>query len=254
MHKISIKNESEIGIMAEGGKKLAEIRAKLAEAVKPGVTTGEIESLANKLIKEAGGEAAFKKVPGYHWAVCASVNDEVVHGIPGKYRIKDGDVVGIDVGLIYKGWYTDAAVTVGVGKQKENARFLETGKKALKAAVDQARVGKRVTDISKAMEKVICEAGYSPVRALTGHGVGKELHEEPAIPCFTLGEEKNSPKIEAGMTLAIEVMYNQGESEVKYKNSDGWTIATADGKISGLFEETVAVTAEGPRILTKQAN
>lgn len=247
MHKIRIKTAEEIEIMAEGGRRLADIRTKLAEAAKPGVTTMDLENLANRLIKEMGGEAAFKKVPGYHWAICASVNDEVVHGIPGKYRIKKGDIVGIDVGLIYKGWYTDAAVTIG------NNKFLETGKKALKKAIEQARPGKRIADISKAMEKVIVEAGYSPVRALTGHGVGKELHEEPAIPCFTLGAGDYSPKIEVGMTLAVEVMYNEGSAEVGYKNGDGWTIATADGKISGLFEETVAVTAGGPRILTKQA-
>jgi len=245
MTKMTIKTAKEIETMAGGGKLLARIRDKVTQAVKPGITTLQLDKLADKLITEAGGKASFKMVPGYRWATCININDTVVHGIPSDYKIKPGDKVGIDVGLYYKGFHTDTSVTVG-GPEK----FLEVGRRGLKRAIEQARVGKRVADISTAMQETVEEAGLSVVRALTGHGIGRQLHEEPAIPCFVLGEYEHSPKLVEGMVLAIEIMYNQGDFEVVYKNDDGWTIATADGKISGLFEETVAVTSHGPVVLT----
>ena len=245
MTKMTIKTGEEIEIMAEGGKLLAKVRNKVAQAVKPGITTLQLDELAENLIGEAGGKASFRMVPGYRWATCININDTVVHGIPSDYKIKSGDKVGFDVGIFYKGFHTDTSVTVG-GPE----RFLEVGRRGLKKAIDQARVGKRVADISRAMQETVEEAGYSVVRALTGHGIGHELHEEPAIPCFVLGDYEHSPKLVTGMVIAIEIMYNQGDFEVVYKNDDGWTIATADGKISGLFEETVAVTAHGPVVLT----
>lgn len=235
--------------MAEGGHKLAEVRRQLAEFAQVGVTTLAIDTLAEKLIRQVGAEPSFSHVPGYHHATCLSVNDEVVHGVPGKYKLKAGDVISIDVGLIWKGYQADTSTTVIVGSNPAAEKFLEVGKKALKKAISQAKAGKRIADISREMQKVE-EAGYSPVQALTGHGIGKNLHEEPAIPCFVVGEYQHSPIIKAGMVLAIEIMYNAGTSEVVYKNDDGWTIATADGKISGLFEETVAVTKSGPVVLT----
>jgi methionyl aminopeptidase len=173
----------------------------------------------------------------------------VVHGIPGKYRFKKGDKVGIDVGMFYQGFHTDTSTTVAIDTH-EHDHFLEVGRKSLKKAIEQAKPGNRIMDISTMMEKVVVEAGFSPVRALTGHGIGRQLHEEPAIPCFVVGNPKHSPKIVVGMVLAIEVMYNAGDFEVVYKNDDGWTIATADAKISGLFEDTVAITENGPVILT----
>lgn len=245
MTRMTTKTEEEIKIMAEGGGKLAIIKREVVKAVRPGITTLQLDKLADKLIVEAGGEASFKMVPGYRRATCININDTVVHGIPGSYKIKPGDKVGIDVGMFYKGYHTDTSVTVG-GPEK----FLEAGRRGLKKAIDQARVGKRVADISAAMQETVEEAGLNVVRALTGHGIGHELHEEPAIPCFVMGDYKHSPKLVEGMVIAIEIMYNQGDFEVVYKNDDGWTIVTADGKMSGLFEETVAVTAHGPVVLT----
>jgi len=252
MDKFTLKTPEEIEIMAEGGKMLGEIRNKVAMAVKPGVTSGELESLANNLIEKTSGKASFKMVPGYRYATCISINDVVVHGIPGKDIIKEGDIVGVDVGLFYKGFHTDTAVTVGAGKiESDKQTFLDTGRRALKEAILQVKTGKTIWDISQAMQKIVEGSGYSAVTALTGHGVGKNLHEEPAIPCLTVGLQKFSVKIVEGMVLAVEVMYNMGKSEVMYKNEDGWTISTVDGKISGLFEHTVAVTKNGAVVLTQ---
>ncbi|KKU62357.1 MAG: Methionine aminopeptidase [Candidatus Amesbacteria bacterium GW2011_GWC1_47_15] len=258
MKKQTIKTPDEIKIMAEGGRLLAEIREKAAAAAKSGVTTEEIDRTADELIIKTGGKASFKLVPGYKHATCIIINDEVVHGIPGKRVIQSGDIVGIDVGLYYKGFHTDTAVTVRVEgpksrRVKEIDKFLETGRLALKRAVEQARPGKRVADISRVMQETVEAAGYSAVRALTGHGVGRELHEEPTIPCFTAGPHDHSPALVPGMVLALEIMFNEGLPDVVYKNDDGWTIGTADGKISGLFEHTVAVTARGPLILTQRS-
>lgn len=250
MDKMMIKTPKEIEIMAGGGRRLARIRDEVAGAVKAGVTTEELDRLVNKLIKEAGGEASFKMVRGYHHATCMNVNDVVVHGVPGSYKIKNGDKVGIDLGLYYKGYHTDTSVTVTVNSNRYD-KFMRVGRDALQLAIAQAKPGKRIADISRAMQQTVEAAGYSAVRALTGHGIGKKLHEEPAIPCFVVGKYEHSPKIGPGMVLAIEVMYNEGEFEVAYKNDDGWTIVTADGKMSGLFEETVAVTKSGPQVLTQ---
>lgn len=254
MKKLILKSPAEIKIMAEGGKRLAFVRDELARQAKVGMTTAQLDKLADALITKAGGQAAFKLVDGYHHATCISVNDEVVHGVPGKYVLKLGDVVSIDVGLVYQGFNTDTSVTVTVGSNsKDVKKFLEVGRKCLARAIKQAKIGKRIADISKEMQRVE-DSGYSAVQALTGHGIGRSLHEEPAVPCFVVGEYHHSPVIQEGMVLAIEIMYNAGSAEVVYKNNDGWTIATADGKISGLFEETVAVTKKGPVILTKSAN
>ena len=252
MTEFRIKTPVEIAVMAKGGKMLGEIRDKLAEVVKAGVTPLMLDKLADKLIAQSGGQASFKMVPGYSHATCINVNEVVVHGIPDDRVFGEGDVVGIDVGLYYQGFHIDTSVTVAVGKVDSLTRkFLETGREALEKAIAQAKPGRRIADLSEAMQTAVEKHGYSVVRALTGHGVGRQLHEEPAIPCFVMGEKRHSPKIVPGMVLAIEVMYNQGTYEVVYKNRDGWTIITADGKISGLFEETVAVTKSGPVILTQ---
>lgn len=251
MTKIAIKNLEEIKIMAEGGQKLARVRDGLAMAVKVGMTPLQLDQLADKLIAKEGAKPSFKLVPGYHNATCICVNEEVVHGIPtDKRKFAAGDIVGIDVGIFYKGWHTDTATTVAVNGKTN--KFLDTGKLALKLAIEQAKVGKRVADISEAIQKTVEKPGYCAVRALTGHGVGRELHEEPAIPCFVIGKYEHSPKLVEGMVIAIEVMYNEGTSEVVYKDTDGWTIITADGRISGLFEETVAITKSGPQVLTQR--
>jgi len=248
MDKLTIKTPDEIKIMTEGGRMLGEIRNELAAAVKPGIKTIDLEKIACSLIDKTGGKASFKMVSGYYHATCINVNEVVVHGIPGEQMINEGDKVGIDVGLFYKGFHTDTSTTVMVNSQSN--KFLEIGIKGLNAAIKQAKPGKRVADISRAMQETVEAAGFSAVTALTGHGIGKNLHEEPAIPCFVVGKYEFSPVLTEGMTIAIEIMYNEGTSEVAYKNDDGWTIVTADGKISGLFEQTVAVTNEGPVILT----
>jgi methionyl aminopeptidase len=252
MKQFSIKTPAEIGVMAEGGRMLREIKEELVRSVSPGVDVADIEKLADHLIAKTGGRPSFKMVPGYSWATCININEEVVHAIPKARKIKEGDIVGIDVGLFYRGWHLDTSVTVGAGKiERQTEAFLETGRKVLKMAIKMAKPGKKIADLSRAMQGGIEGSGYSVVRALTGHGIGKQLHGGPAIPCFDLGSYEDSVEIVSGMVLAIEVMYNMGTPEVVYKDTDGWTIITADGKISGLFEETVAVTPSGPVVLTQ---
>jgi methionyl aminopeptidase len=248
---ISIKSDSEIKIMAEGGAKLGRVKNALAAAVKEGVTAADIEALAVKLIKEEGAEISFNKVPGYHWATCINVNDGLVHGIPVSSLIfKKGDIVKIDVGVYFKGFHSDTSISVGIDLSPENRRFLNTGRETLDKAIKQARAGNHIFDISKAIEDSIEGAGYTTIKALVGHGVGRELHEDPQIPCFVPGRIEDSPLIKKNMVLAIEVMYAM-ESDKVEQLEDGWTIAMRDGKISGLFEDTVAVTDNGPKVLTR---
>ena len=237
--------------MAEGGKMLGRVREGVAKSVKPGVTSMQLEKIACELIEATGGSPSFKMVSGYHHATCININDVVVHGIPNNYVIAEGDKVGIDVGLFWKGFHTDTSVTVTAGQESvELKKFLDTGRRALKRAIDQAKPGKRIVDLSRAMQETVEKDGYGIVKALTGHGIGKNLHEEPAIPCFVYDKYEHSLQLKEDMVIAIEVMYNMGTGDVAYKNNDGWTIVTADGKISGLFEHTVAVTRNGPLVLT----
>ncbi len=250
MKGFEIKTSEDIKKMQEGGAKLSLIKKELANAVSVGVSAYEIEELALKLIEESGGEASFKMVPRYHWATCINVNEGIVHGIPKKDLIfSQGDVVSIDVGLFYKGFHTDTSISVLIGKDIKKQQMLEAGQNALTKAIAEAKVGNFVYDISSSIEKAITGAGYTPVRALVGHGVGRNLHEEPAIPCFTVGKRQNTPQLPDGATIAIEVMYTQGSADLVLEE-DGWTIATSDGKISALYEDTVAVTKNGPVNLT----
>ncbi len=250
MTDIQIKSPEEVKIMAEGGEKLARVKHALGAEIAVGVTSWDIEVLANELIKREKAEASFKMVPGYSWATCVTVNKGLVHGIPKKEVVfKTGDVVSIDVGIFFKGFHTDTSITVGLDVTPETREFLEIGEKALKEAIAQAKVGNHVFDISKAIQDIVRSGGYSPIRALVGHGVGKELHEEPQIPCFLPSKVEDSPELVEGMVLAVEIMYAKGAPEVVYED-DRWTISTADGKISALFEDTVAVTKEGPIVLT----
>lgn len=247
---ITIKTDEEMEIMAEGGAKLGRVKRGLKEAVKAGVTGMDIERLAQKLIKAEGAEVSFDKVPGYSWATCISVNAGLVHGIPMESMVfKKGDLVSVDVGLYYKGFHSDTSITVGIDLSPENRKFLNIGQNALEKAISKVKVGNYIYDISRAIESTIEAAGYTTIKALVGHGVGHELHEDPQIPCFVPGKITDSPKIEKGMVLAVEVMYAMGSDKVEILE-DGWTIAMRDGKISGLFEETVAVTGKGTKILT----
>lgn len=247
---IPIKTEEEIAKMREGGHILAETLEKVKMQVKPGISTRELDKFTDELISEVG-EPSFKHVRDYKWATCMCVNEVVVHGIPNEYKLKEGDILGIDIGMLYKGFHTDMSETVIVGKGNEFLeKFLQAGKGALAQAIKAAIMGNRVGHISKAIGETITKAGFSPVQALIGHGVGEKLHEEPAIPCFLKGRIEETPLLKEGMVLAIEVIYNQGRPEVVYKNDDGWTIKTADGQLSGLFEQTVAILPKGPEILT----
>jgi methionyl aminopeptidase len=260
---IPILNDEEMKIMKDNGRKLGEVMETILAKVKPGVSLLELEEVATKKIEELGGKPSFKKVPHYFWATCLNLNEGVVHGIPDETLIKEGDYLSVDVGFYSQGFHTDMAKTVRVkephfaeasrGKQ-ENKRvedkFLETGEKALAKAIEQVKPGNHVGHLSRAIERTIKKAGYYPVKRLTGHGVGRQLHQEPNIPCFVREDVKKTPLLAKGMVLAIEVIYTQGEPAL-FVADDGWTIRTQDGKIAGLFEKTVAVGANGPLILTK---
>jgi methionyl aminopeptidase len=249
MNKFEVKTKEEIKIMAEGGKKLASVKKALAEAVKANVAASDIEKLAVERIEALGAKPSFMMVPGYKWATCVNVNDGIVHGIPdSKLIFKEGDLVSVDVGLFYKGFHTDTSFSVVIGNNPKLTKLLETGRSSLKKAISNARVGKKLGDISKAMEEGLEKDGYSPIEALVGHGIGRNLHEDPMIPCYT-GYPGDDFKLPEGAVLAIEIMYTTGSPSVK-TDRDGWTIRTRDGKISALFEETVAVTKDGPFVLT----
>lgn len=256
---IDIKTPEQIKKMAEGGKILADVLREVLENVRPGVTEIELDLLADRLIREKGGEAAFKKVKGYNHATCISTNNVVVHGIPSDRKLKVGDVIGIDCGVFYKGLNTDMSETLRVStnnKQQtisnsdEVDKFLETGKKALEEAIKVAVLGNRIGHISKTIQEIVEEQGYSVVRSLIGHGVGKNLHEDPEVPGYLDKKIEKTPLLKPGMTIAVEVIYNMGGFEVSYSNSDGWTIVTSDGSLSGLFERTIAITENKPLILT----
>lgn len=247
---MQLKTNEEIKIMHEGGKKLAQIRDTLGKAVAPGVTALDIEYLACDLIDKTGGEPSFKKVPGYSWATCVNVNDGIVHGIPKKEIVfKKGDIVSVDVGLFYKGFHTDTSLSVGLDVDADTEKFLKAGRDALNNAIKQAKIGNRISDISRQMQDGVEKYGYSPIRSLVGHGIGRNLHEEPHIPCFVPKSLRPSPKLVEGMVIAIEIMYALGTDEIKYM-PDKWTIVTADGTISALYEETVAIVKNGPLVLT----
>lgn len=249
---IHIKTEKEIQSMQKGGKILSDVLFAVLEYVKPGVSELELDAMAEKLIREKGGEPGFKKVPGYKHTICVSTNSVVVHGIPTAYKLQEGDVLGIDCGVYYEGFYTDMAETIRIKSQKEDEIdiFLKTGKHALNEALKVAKLGNRIGHISKTIQEIVEAGGYSVVRTLIGHGVGRELHEEPEVPGFLNSRIEKTPLLVEGMTIAVEVIYNMGRKEVVLTKDDGWTISTADGSISGLFERSVCITKNGNKILT----
>ncbi len=258
---IDIKNKKEISLMGEGGRILAKVLNELLQNIKPGVSELELDRLAEKLIKRYEAEPGFKKVPGYNYSICVSTNNVVVHGVPTNYKFKEADVVGVDCGVFYKGFHTDAAETLRVStinkqqltnnKKDRIDKFLETGKEALNEAIKVAKPGNRVGHISKTIQEIVEGAGYSVVKSLVGHGVGRDLHEEPEVPGYLNEKIEKTPILKEGMTLAIEVIYNMESENVMYKGEDNWTIATETGGLSGLFERTIAITKGGPLILTK---
>ncbi len=246
---ILIKTSAEIETMRASGRILRQVHNAIAAAVKPGATTMDLEEIAMTQIQQFGVKAAFKGYHGYPAALCTSLNDEVVHGIPSTKRtLKDGDLLSIDCGVVLDGFYSDAAVSYGVGEISEDTRrLLLTTEKSLYAAVEAAQVGGRLGDISAAVQRV-CEAeGFGVVRDFVGHGIGRAMHEDPQVPNF--GPAGKGPRLKAGMVLAIEPMINAGGAEVKVL-PDGWTAVTLDGSNSAHFEHTVAITKDGPQILT----
>ncbi len=246
---IEVRSESEIARMERAGAIVARTLGALEEMVAPGVSTMDLEKRAEAIIEEAGGKPAFKGYRGYPASICSSVNEQVVHGIPSARRVlKEGDIVSIDLGVIYDGFYGDAALTVPVGSiEPEVQRLLEVTRQALAVALPEAREGARVSDIGYAVQSYVEGEGFSVVRHFVGHGIGKRLHEEPQIPNF--GKPGKGPRLKSGMTLAIEPMVNAGGFDVKVLD-DGWTAVTKDGSLSAHFEHTVLVTAKGGRALT----
>jgi methionyl aminopeptidase len=246
---IILKSLTEIDIIAANGAILKECFAFAEDFIQPGRTRKELDKEIEKIILGHGARPAFKGFQGFPAATCISVNEEVVHGIPGEQRFENGDIVGLDVGVWKDGYYADAARTVPAGEiSAEAARLLEVTKDALESGIEQARPGKRLTDISHAVEQRAKKAGYSVVRSLVGHGIGQQMHEEPQVPNF--GPPAQGPELQEGLVLAIEPMVNVGGSDV-FTLEDGWTIVTADRSLSAHFEDTVAITEEGPRILTR---
>jgi methionyl aminopeptidase len=242
------KSPQEIERMARAGEVVAEVLALLGERARPGVTTEDLDALADEFIRSRGGTPTFKGYRGYPASICTSPNDMVVHGIPGPYALGEGDVLSVDVGVTLDGFVADSAYTFPIGEISADAeRLLEGCKAALAAGIEQCRPGNHLSDISHAIQAVTEEHGFSVVRSLVGHGVGRSMHEEPQIPNF--GEPGRGPLLSSGMTFAIEPMINAGGADVII-HDDEWSISTADSSLSAHFEHTVAVTDDGPRILT----
>lgn len=246
---IIIKSKEEINIMREGGKILSCVLERLKQIIKPGVFTREINEFVENNLKDLKAKPAWLGYRGYPASICTSVNDEVVHGIPGKKILKEGDIISLDLGLLYKGYYVDAALTLPVGKIKAKAkRLIDVTKEAFYKGMEQAKTGNRIGDISFAIQEYVEKNGFSVVRELVGHGIGKEIHEDPQIPNF--GERGTGVELKEGMTLAIEPMVNMGGKEVII-DDDKWTVRTKDGSLSSHFEHTILINSDGPEILTK---
>ena len=246
---IVLKSTQQIAKMREAGRIVAGVLVELAEKVKPGVSTGKFDETAYQFITKHKATPSFKGYRGYPASVCVSVNEEIVHGIPGTRLLKDGDIVSFDVGAIYDGYHGDAAMTVGVGSIGAEAEALtEVTRQALMVAISHAVPGNRVGDISHAIEEHAESRGYSVVREYVGHGIGTQMHEDPQIPNY--GPSGRGPRLKAGMTFALEPMVNVGGYLTRILD-DGWTVVTADGTLSAHFEHTIAVTDNGPEILTE---
>jgi methionyl aminopeptidase len=242
------KSKIEIETMGRAGRVVASTLALLGGLMKPGVTTAELDEAAEEHIRAEGGVPTFKGYRGFPASICVSPNSMVVHGIPGTYALREGDLISVDVGVTLDGFVADSAYTFAVGEVDGDAeRLLEVCQAALKAGIAQARAGNHVQDISAAVQRTTEEAGFSVVRSLVGHGIGRSMHEEPQVPNF--GEPGRGPLLQPGMTLAIEPMINAGGPDV-WMAEDRWSISTNDGSLSAHFEHTVAVTDNGPLVLT----
>lgn len=246
---IILKTEEEIKIMKKAGQIAAGALREVIKRAQVGVSTLELDKIAEDFIRSHKAVPSFQKVKGYYHTICATPNDYVVHGIPGRYRLKSGDILGVDIGAYYQGFHSDTATTVLIGENfdSKKKKFLETGKKALNLALKEAKAGKHVGDISWALQSTVEKEGYNIVKELVGHGVGRDLHEDPAIPGF--GKKGQGPLLKEGMVIAVEVIYNMGKEDIALL-PDGWTLVTQDQKPSGLFEHTIALTKNGSIVLT----
>lgn len=246
---IELKSQREIEIMFRAGKIAALLLKHLAQAIRPGIRTIELDEIAYQFIRSRGCEPAFKEYKGYPRTICASVNEEVVHGVPGQRQLKEGDIISIDVGVKLEGYYSDTARTFAVGRISGAAECLvRVTEESLYQGIDRARKGNRVFDISHAVQQHVEKQGFGVVRQFVGHGIGAHLHEEPQVPNFS--SPNLGPILKEGMVLAIEPMVTEGDYEVEILD-DGWTAVTKDRKLAAHFEHTIAITAEGSKILTE---
>ncbi|HEY1428735.1 MAG TPA: type I methionyl aminopeptidase [Candidatus Tumulicola sp.] len=245
---VALKSGREIELMHRSGRVTADVLTELMQAVRPGISTGELDAMAERGIRARGAVPTFKGYHGFTGSICASVNDEVVHGIPGDRVLNDGDLLSIDIGSTLEGYVSDTAVTVPVGSISDAAqRLLDVTRRCLTVGIEQMRDGSRIGDIGAAVQAHAEENGYGVVRELVGHGVGREMHEEPQVPNY--GSRGTGMVMRPGLVLAIEPMITEGTHKVNMQR-DGWTVVTQDGKLAAHFEHTIAVTADGPRVLT----
>jgi methionyl aminopeptidase len=246
---ITIKTQEEIEIIAEGGKILASTLKEVEKMVKPGITTLELDRDCEALILSKGGKPGFKGYDGFPYSLCASVNENIVHGYPSNYALKEGDIIGLDLGVLYKGYNTDMAITVPVGKVSfEAKRLINVTKKSLRLGIKKAKVGNTIGDIGNTIQRFVEDQGFGIVRDLCGHGIGKNLHEDPKIPNF--GKRGAGEKIVEGMVICIEPMVTAGDYNIK-KSKDGYGFATKDDSLSAHFEHTLVITKKGARVLTE---
>ncbi len=245
---IILKSREEVDKLRESNRIVAEVMERLAENIAPGVTTGDLEWIATEHIRSRGAKPAFSTVPGYHHTLCVSVNEQIVHGIPGPRELIEGDIVSVDCGVLLDGFFGDHAWTFPVGKvSREASQLMRVTEEALMCGVAAARVGNRLHDISAAIERCAVESGYGIVRDYVGHGIGRGLHEEPQVPNF--GEAGTGLKLRRGLVVALEPMFNLGTHEVEVLD-DGWTVVTKDRKLSAHFEHSIAIMDDGPEILS----
>ncbi len=245
---ITIKSNKDLDLMREAGLVVASAKRKMAEAVEPGITTKDLDKIAETEIRNHGATPSFKGYLGFPASACVSVNEEIVHGIPGSRVLRDGDIVSIDVGAIVGGLHGDSAFTVGVGQISEEAqRLIEATRESLLAGIERAKVGARIGEISAAVQSYAEERGYGVVRKYVGHGIGWAMHEDPQVPNY--GTPNKGPVLRKGMAICIEPMLNVGTYDT-IELEDGWTVVTADGELSAHFEDTIAITEDGPEVLT----
>ena len=246
---ITIKSEEELKLMRYANRVVAEVWDLMKKLAKPGITTKYLDRKAEEFIRKRGCKPAFKGYYGYPATICASVNSQVVHGIPGNYSLKDGDILSVDVGTVYKGYYGDGAITIPIGKVSErHMKLIRVTRESLYRGIEMAKAGNRIGDISHAIQSYVEKHGFSVVRDFVGHGIGKALHEDPQVPNF--GEPGRGEELREGMTLAIEPMVNEGGYGVKVEK-DGWTVVTKDGGYSAHFEHTILIKKDSAEILTK---